>query len=216
MMKVLLPRPPSLVSLSMAVLEHNVASVCAVACAALSLVLAMNISRLRKKARSLGGKEQEKAFLDGPEFAKARAVRAARTPRPRVLSLPLPVAWLGGFWRAGLAGAAQHARVHAAVLRAHAVPAHSRCHVARAHQRRRNVRSRLRCSRQAHVAAFHRFTDAQSVPTSASSIVATVSAVLYALNALAVGQRPTAARMISSWGRYTALAGLLVATVAQG
>ena len=54
------------------------------------------------------------------------------------------------------------------------------------------------------------------MPASVSSIVATVSAVLYALNALAVGQRVTAARMISAWGRYMALAGHLVATVAQG
>ena len=123
----------------MTALEHDVASVCAVACAALSLILAMNMSHLRNKARSLGGKDQEKAFLDGPEFAKARPVRAARAPGPRVLSSSCP-SWL--LARAGLAGAAQHARVHAAVLRAHAVPAHSRCHAAPAHQRRCSVRSR--------------------------------------------------------------------------
>ena len=69
----------------MGALAHDVASVCAVACAALSLVLAMNMSRLRNKARSLGDKEREKAFLDGQEFAKARIVFAACASRLRVL-----------------------------------------------------------------------------------------------------------------------------------
>ena len=190
-------------------MEHDVASVCAVACASLSLVLAMNMSRLRNKARSLGGKDQEKAFLDGPEFAKARIEFAAYARRPCQLSVS---SWLR---RAGITGAAQHARVHAAVLRAHAVPAHARSHVAPAQQQRCSVRflPPLNVTLSLHNAVF---LTRISAPSSTASIVATASAVLYALNALTVGQLPNTARMISSWGRYAALAGLLVTTVVQG
>ena len=74
MMNVLLPRPPSLVSLSMAVLEHDVASVCAVACAALSLVLAMNMSRLRNKAFT--------CVLGKPGIATQLALPGARRTTP--------------------------------------------------------------------------------------------------------------------------------------
>ena len=47
------------------------------------------------------------------------------------------------------------------------------------------------------------------------SVAATASALLYAANALAVGQKVNLARFVSSWGRYAALAGLLAVTAAE-
>lgn len=50
---------------------------------------------------------------------------------------------------------------------------------------------------------------------SASSLLATASTFLYALNATFVGQKVNALRFVSSWGRYAAWAGLLLATATQ-